>query len=109
MDIAGLYIDEKYTYITTRITATCTDVFVDADGKTVESNYNGKLTTWSEKWVWMRSNEVKTEENEKGIFADKCPNCGASLKINETGKCDYCGTELTKGNFDWVLSEIVQV
>lgn len=101
--------DEKYSYVSTLVTATCTDTVVDADGKVVESNYGGELTTWSEIWIWMRSNAAVTQENEKGVFADKCPNCGAALKITAIGKCDYCGTELTKGDFDWVLSEIGQV
>ena len=108
-DVVDVRADETYSYITTRVTATCTDTVVDAEGKVVESNYGGELTTWSEEWVWMRSNDAKTEAAEKGVFADKCPNCGAALKINAVGKCDYCGTELTKGDFDWVLSEIRQV
>lgn len=101
--------DEKYSYVSTLVTATCTDTVVDAEGKIVESNYGGELTTWSEIWIWMRSNAAVTQEDEKGVFADKCPNCGATLKITAVGKCDYCGSELTKGDFDWVLSEIGQV
>ena len=90
VDIEDIRTDEKYTYITTRITATCSDTTIDEKGKVVESNYGGALSTWSEIWIWMRSNTVKTEEHEKGIVADKCPNCGANLKINEIGKCEYC-------------------
>ena len=79
------------------MSATCTDVVVDADnGEVLEEHNDGELEHWKEKWIWMRSNMVLTKESEVGVFADKCPNCGAVLKINSIGKCDYCGTEVTK-------------
>lgn len=38
-----------------------------------------------------------------------CPNCGAPLdRINMAGNCEACGTHLTRGEFDWVLSKIEQ-
>jgi predicted lipid-binding transport protein (Tim44 family) len=97
VQILEIHKDELYTYIATLITATCTDTIVDFDtNEVVEKNYGGELTTWREKWIWMRSNAAKTEETENGVFADKCPNCGATLKINAVGKCEYCLSELTK-------------
>lgn len=109
VDITDIRFDDTYSYITTKITATCTDTVVNHEWVIVASNYDGKLTVWREQWIWMRSNKVKTTEIEKWVFADICPNCGASLKINAIGKCDYCGTELTKWEYDWVLSEITQI
>jgi len=37
-----------------------------------------------------------------------CPNCGAALKINAAGVCEYCSGKITSGDFDWVLSKIEQ-
>ena len=37
-----------------------------------------------------------------------CPNCAAELNITMAGECEYCGSKLTSGDFDWVLSEIQQ-
>jgi predicted amidophosphoribosyltransferase len=37
-----------------------------------------------------------------------CPQCGAELKINMAGRCEYCQAEVTSGRFDWVLSRIEQ-
>jgi hypothetical protein len=37
-----------------------------------------------------------------------CPNCGAALKINRAGVCEYCQGKVTSGEFDWVLSRIEQ-
>ena len=33
-----------------------------------------------------------------------CPNCGAPIKINTIGECDYCGSTITNGDFGWVLN-----
>ena len=40
--------------------------------------------------------------------AANCPNCGALLKINMAGVCEYCNGKLSSGAFDWVLSRIEQ-
>jgi predicted amidophosphoribosyltransferase len=41
--------------------------------------------------------------------AGACPSCGAPLdRINMAGTCEYCGSHLTRGEFDWVLSKIEQ-
>ena len=33
-----------------------------------------------------------------------CPNCGAPTQVTIAGKCDYCGSIITTGEHDWVLS-----
>ena len=41
--------------------------------------------------------------------ADKlCPSCGVPLAVSMAGNCEYCGTLVTSGDFDWVLSKIEQ-
>lgn len=37
---------------------------------------------------------------------ENCPNCGAVIKINDDGVCDYCNTNVVSGEFGWVLSDI---
>lgn len=36
----------------------------------------------------------------------KCPNCGANMDINHSGKCDYCGQTYNQEDYDWVLKSI---
>jgi predicted lipid-binding transport protein (Tim44 family) len=110
VDILDIHTDEKYIYMKTLINASCVDTVVDADDGSVSEVHNhGELEHWKEIWIWMRSNSVLTKDTESWIFVDKCPNCWSTLKINSIGKCDYCGTEVTKWEFDWVLSEIDQI
>ena len=51
--------------------------------------------------------------NEDGLQClldgvDAVFHCAAELKISMAGECEYCGSKLTSGQFDWVLSEIQQ-
>lgn len=36
----------------------------------------------------------------------KCPSCGASLDLNKTGKCEYCGTIFSLENYDWTITHM---
>lgn len=35
-----------------------------------------------------------------------CPRCGAPLQITSAGKCEYCGSIVTTGEFSWVLTDM---
>lgn len=36
----------------------------------------------------------------------KCPNCGAALDLNNSGKCEYCGGIYKQEDYDWILSKV---
>lgn len=58
-------------------------------------------------WKLIRKKGVKTKTQESGTLrTDLCPQCGAPVSINATGECEYCRSVVTKGDYDWVLSEI---
>ena len=42
------------------------------------------------------------KEKEEGFV---CPNCGAPIKGTSFGVCEYCGSTVTTGMYDWVLSD----
>lgn len=46
---------------------------------------------------------VKTKE--KNLLTDNCPNCGAVIKIDNNGRCEYCGSSLINGEADWILCD----
>ena len=39
----------------------------------------------------------------------KCPGCGASIDVNASGLCAYCGTTYNLGEKDWVLVSLKTV
>jgi hypothetical protein len=96
--------DIFYNAITLRIWAEGYDYTVDRNGKVV-SGSKKKLRRWSEYWTFIRNRNAKPTHSRADL---NCPNCGAPLKVNVTGICEYCLGKVTSGEFDWVLSKIEQ-
>jgi predicted lipid-binding transport protein (Tim44 family) len=95
--------DAFYNSITVRIWAEGYDYTVDKNGKVVSGSK--KLRRWSEYWTFIRNRNAKPSPARADL---NCPNCGARLKVNATGICQYCQGKVTSGEFDWVLSKIEQ-
>ena len=49
--------------------------------------------------------EKKLNTKDFGIVC-KCPGCGASININNTGKCEYCDTIFNLDDYDYILVSI---
>ena len=96
--------DAFYNSITLRIGAQGYDYTVDDSGKVV-SGSKSSLRYWSEYWTFIRSRNAKPAAARADL---NCPNCGAPLKVNNAGVCEFCGGKITSGEFDWVLSKIEQ-
>ena len=96
--------DAFYNAITLRIFAQGYDYTVDSAGKVVAGS-NKHLRQWSEYWTFVRYSKAKPAAARADL---NCPNCGAPLKVNATGICQFCGGKITSGEFDWVLSKIEQ-
>ena len=96
--------DQFYVAVTLRIGAEGYDYTVDDSGNVV-SGSKSKLRSWSEYWTFIRSRNAKPVAARADL---NCPNCGAPLKVNNAGVCEFCGGKITSGEFDWVLSKIEQ-
>jgi hypothetical protein len=96
--------DAFYHAITLRIGAEGYDYTVDKSGRVV-SGSNKKRRRWTEYWTFIRNRQAKPAHARADL---SCPNCGAALKVNVTGICEFCGGKITSGEFDWVLSKIEQ-
>ncbi len=49
--------------------------------------------------------EKKISTKEIGLVR-KCPGCGASISVNTSGKCEYCGTIYNLEDYDYILVSI---
>lgn len=96
--------DAFYNAITLRIFAQGYDYTIDTSGRIV-SGSNKNLRRWSEYWTFIRNSKAKPSPARADL---NCPNCGAALKVNASGICEFCGGKITSGEFDWVLSKIEQ-
>ena len=80
-------------------------VIEDATKKVLESDPN---RDWYMKYVMVfnRKAGLKTQPGKKGNSITNCPNCGAPTEVTSSGQCTYCGTVITNGEHDWVLTDI---
>ena len=87
--------------VSTRITDYTTD---DRTGEVVSGSTTRELFMVYD-WKLTRQKDKKTLA-QPSVTQISCPNCGAPLDINHTGKCPYCGTVVTLSDHDWALSAI---
>ncbi len=80
-------------------------VIDDKTKKVLESDPN---RDWYMKYemVFNRKAGLKTDPGKKGNTITNCPNCGAPTEITSSGQCAYCGSVITNGEHDWVLTDI---
>ncbi|HSQ24584.1 MAG TPA: TIM44-like domain-containing protein [Pyrinomonadaceae bacterium] len=104
MQPTKIKVDAFYNSITLRIFARGYDYTVNQSGKVVAGS-NKNLREWSEYWTFVRYSKAKPAAARADL---NCPNCGAPLKVNAVGICEFCGGKITSGEFDWVLSKIEQ-
>jgi len=95
--------DAFYDAITVRIWASMKDYTVNAEGDVVCGSQR-RARPFTEYWTFIRRRGVKESQKQDSA----CPNCGAALKVNMAGICEYCESKVTSGEFDWVLSRIEQ-
>jgi len=96
--------DAFYSAITLRIWAEGYDYTIDGSGNVVAGSKK-RLRRWSEYWTFIRN---RGSDSKPAVTSLNCPNCGAPLKVNAVGICEFCGGKITSGEFDWVLSKIEQ-
>jgi hypothetical protein len=96
--------DAFYQAITLRIFAQGYDYTLNQNGQVVAGSKTN-LRRWSEYWTFVRNSKAKPVAARADL---NCPNCGAPLKVNAIGICEFCGGKITSGEFDWVLSKIEQ-
>ncbi len=104
VEIAAVTRDAYYDAITVRLWASSLDYTLeDATGKVVAGSREAPRR-YSEYWTIIRGRGVKGESRTDEV----CPKCGAPSDFNMAGECKYCGSKVTSGEFDWVLSRIEQ-
>ncbi len=96
--------DGPYEYISAILRARFKDYVVDDETGKVIKGFPDHPIVMTYRWKLMRRRGTKTPDAEVNVT--QCPNCGANMSIAQNGICEYCGSEVTKGTFDWVLTQI---
>lgn len=103
--MAKIELDAWYESITVRLWGSCKDSIVDRNGRVVGGDPR-VARRFSEYWTFLRSAEGPGDSHGDRLA---CPSCGAPLdRIGKDGICGYCGSKITTGRFDWVLTRIEQ-
>ncbi|KKR06055.1 MAG: hypothetical protein UT34_C0001G0095 [candidate division WS6 bacterium GW2011_GWF2_39_15] len=107
-NIVRVDMGEEYHKIAVKIRASMKDYKVKegAPEKIIEGTKE-QTPPFTEYWVFIRRSTLKTKL-KSGLFDRKCPNCGAPIEVSVSGICKYCDANVVNGDYDWVLSEIIQ-
>jgi hypothetical protein len=104
IELVRISSDKFFDALTVRLFATSLDYTIaDEDGRVVAGSRQ-KPRRYSEYWTLIRGSARKGPTRTDAA----CPSCGAPLKIEMAGHCEYCRAKVTSGDFDWVLSRIEQ-
>lgn len=98
--------DAQYEYLTVYMATRMVDYIINADTKLVIKGDPNSDCYMNYLLTFMRKTGVKSKESMDSAVSKSCPNCGAPLSITSSGKCDYCGSIITTGDFDWVLAKM---
>jgi predicted lipid-binding transport protein (Tim44 family)/uncharacterized tellurite resistance protein B-like protein len=101
--IAHVDLDEHFQTVTVRFQAAAKSYRVDAKGRLVSGHECPQ--SFVEYWSFVRRPGATTRDTG-GLIEGNCPNCGASLHLNQTGICDSCEAKVWSGRYDWMLTEI---
>ncbi|EAQ78138.1 TIM44-like domain-containing protein [Blastopirellula marina] len=105
--IASRNDQNAFEVISLRVQARGKDYRVDrTTGKLIPGSKSNE--SFSEVWTFLRRRGAQTKPQKAGLIEGNCPNCGASIQINQWDRCGSCESLLRSGEHDWVLSEITQ-
>jgi len=97
--------DAQFEYLTVYLNARMIDW--QEDERTGRILRGDKTTRWElrYKMKFMRSMGVRAKTMDSGLTGHNCPNCGAPLKMASSDKCSFCNSDVTTGQYSWVLSD----
>lgn len=106
VDLSGWTSDNANDTLVVRVRTRIVDYTVnDSTGAVIRGSKTKELFMEYE-WSLIRRKGVLTPDVEKGPTKINCANCGAPMDINQSAKCEYCGTVMTTSDYDWVISAI---
>lgn len=92
--------DENYT-IVVLLESTYMDYIMNVETNKYISGVNDHRIT---KYHNMTFKKKKNSKDSNGV--NECPNCGASVDINNNGICEFCHTVFNLEDYDWILVNI---
>lgn len=101
--------DAQYEYLTVFLQARMNDYVVDEKTRAVLKGDPNRELHLDYLLSFTRSIGVLSKGAEGGTTSMLCPHCGAPIQMASSGRCEFCGSVVNTGAFDWTLSEITRV
>ena len=98
--INDVNVDEEKINITCTIETRYMDYFIDNNGKYISGINNHRIEK-TNKVVFSK----RLDANEL-LSARRCPNCGKTLDINDSGICPYCNGVFNMEKYDYIVTEM---
>jgi hypothetical protein len=105
VSLSGFSQDGKNDRIAARVRTRINDYVTDDESGDIVSGSATASKFMEYEWTLIRRTGVTTAKG-KNVETVNCPNCGAPLNINATAKCEYCGSVVTVGEYNWVITQI---
>ncbi len=100
-------VDGDKEVLVVRLNAVMRDYVIDATSRQVLESDPNRDWYMRYEMTFNRKTGVKTQPGISNKSTTNCPNCGAPTEITSSGQCSYCGSVITTGEHDWVLSNLV--
>ena len=98
--ILNYAVEDNKIVIKLNIISRYIDYLIDESGNYVSGNMSSRI----QKNNYLTFTKSINCQQAKNV--NRCPGCGASIDVNASGKCPYCGTIYNLQDTNWILSEI---
>lgn len=100
--------DENFEHLTVCMKVRMIDYIIDEkSGKVLKGSKNDDVFM-TYLLTFTRRKGIKTTIIN-GVISNSCPHCGAPVDSASAGRCEYCGSVVHSGEYNWVLSDMQAV
>lgn len=96
IDITNITYENNIETIETVIEVECYDYIIDNNKKVIRGSKNKKM---------LYTYKITFTKHTIDKIIKYCPNCGATVDINSTGKCDYCLSTIINKETKWIMTK----
>ena len=96
-NIINRYEDNGQETIVINMQVSCYDFVIDTNTKKVVRGIGSKVNYYNYELTFVKTSESKE--------LDICPQCGAPVKGNNSGVCEYCKSTLISNDYSLVMSK----
>lgn len=99
-DILHYQVEDNQMIIQVMILSRYLDYLIDLEGNYVSGNRDSRVSR-NNYLTFMKKIDFQIVGT-----VNKCPGCGASIDVNASGICPYCGTVYNQEDKNWILSSM---